>query len=289
MSDVRLASGDARLVLARLGAEARAWSVGGIDLLWPGDAAIWPEISPILFPIVGWLRDGARVDGIRYGLGLHGFARRLTFAVERQMRDSVRFVARDDQTTRIVYPFIFALAVEYRLSEDALEIVLEVKNTGFKPMPYACGLHPGFKWPLGSAARKGARVRFTEAERPEVPVIAPGGLFSAEMRPIPLDGRVLPLDDELFSREALCFLNVASRRLSFEQADGSGVEMTLDGFPHIALWSRPGAPFLSLEAWTGYGDPQDFAGDLYEKPSMRVLAPGESARHAALLRYLPPA
>jgi galactose mutarotase-like enzyme len=287
VSDVRLASGDARLVLARLGAEARAWRIGEVDLLWPGNSAIWREISPILFPVVGWLREGARVEGMRYGLGLHGFARRMTFAVERQMRDSIRFVARDDQTTRIVYPFVFALAVEYRLSEDTLEIALEVKNTGSKSMPYACGLHPGFNWPLGTAKREGARVRFAEAERPEVPVIAPGGLFSAEMRPIPLDGRVLPLDDALFANEALCFLNAASRSLRFEQADGSGVEMTLDGFPHIALWSRPGAPFLSLEAWTGYGDPVGFAGDLFEKPSMRVLAPGESARHAAQLRYLP--
>jgi galactose mutarotase-like enzyme len=289
VSDVRLASGDARLVLARLGAEARGWSVGGVDLLWPGNSAIWREISPILFPIVGWLREGARVNGMRYGLGLHGFARRMTFAVERQMRDSVRFVARDDTTTRIVYPFVFALAVEYRLAEDALQIVLEVKNTGSKPMPYACGLHPGFNWPMGSAARAEACVRFSEAERPEVPVIAPGGLFSTETRPIPLDGRTLLLDDALFANEALCFLNAASRSLRFEQADGSGVEMTLDGFPHIALWSRPGAPFLSLEAWTGYGDPVGFAGDLCEKPSMRLLAPGESARHAAQLRYIPPA
>ena len=289
MSDIRLASGDARLVLARLGAEARAWRVGGVELLWPGNRAIWPEISPILFPVVGWLRDGARVDGMRYGLGLHGFARRMTFAVQRQMHDSVRLVARDDQTTRIVYPFVFALAVEYRLTEDTLEIVLEAKNTGSKPMPYACGLHPGFNWPLGTATRAGACVRFAEAERPEVPVIAPGGLFSTETRPIPLDGCTLALDDALFANEALCFLNAASRRLSFEQTDGSGVEMTLDGFPHIALWSRPGAPFLSLEAWTGYGDPVGFAGDLFEKPSMRILAPGESARHAAQLRYIPPA
>ena len=29
-----------------------------IDLLWPGDPAIWSQISPILFPVVGWTRDG---------------------------------------------------------------------------------------------------------------------------------------------------------------------------------------------------------------------------------------
>ncbi len=284
---VRLSCGDARLTLARLGAEARAWRVGEVDLLWPGDRTIWPDSSPILFPVVGWTREGARVNGLRYPLGLHGFARRMAFTVERQMRDSVRFVARDDHATRSVYPFVFALAVEYRLLPDALEIALEVKNTGSQPMPYACGLHPGFRWPFGAASKAGARVRFAEAEKPEVPVIAPGGLFSAEMRPVPLQGKELPLDDDLFAREALCFLNAASRSLRFEQADGSALEMTLDDFPHIALWSRPGAPFLSLEAWTGHGDPVDFAGSLFEKPSMRVLNPGEGARHAARVQYVP--
>jgi galactose mutarotase-like enzyme len=286
---VRLSSGEARLTLARLGAEARSWRVGDVDLLWPGDRNIWPEISPILFPIVGWTRDGVRVNGMRYGLGLHGFARTQEFAVERQTRDSVRFLARDTHASRIVYPFVFALAVEYRLTPDALEIVLEVKNTGVGAMPYACGLHPGFAWPFAGAPREGARVRFAQAERPHVPVIAPGGLFSDETRPIPLDGQVLPLDDELFAREALCFLDAASRSLRFEQADGSALEMTLDGFPHIALWSRPAAPFLSLEAWTGYGDPVGFAGELADKPSMRILAPQQSARHSARFRFLPAA
>ncbi len=287
-SELLLEHGEARLSVARLGAEARGWSVGGVELLWPGDPAIWGEISPLLFPVVGWTRDGARVAGARYDLGLHGFARRLTFEVERREADFVRLVARDDAATREVYPFAFALAAEYRLAAEALEVVLEVENSGDAAMPYACGLHPGFNWPFAGAARTGAHVRFAAAERSEVPVISPGGLFSDQTRPIPLEERtVLALDDALFAREALCFLGVASRRLRFEQADGSALDMSLDDFPHIALWSRPGAPFLSIEAWTGFGDPVNFDGDLFEKPSMRVLAPGASARHGASYRFHP--
>ena len=287
-NDILLSQGEARLRVARLGAEALGWSVGGVELLWPGDPAIWGEISPILFPVVGWTRNGARVGGRRYDLGLHGFARTLTFEVERQEADFARLVARDDAATRAVYPFAFALAAEYRLVGAALEVVLEVENNGDSAMPYACGLHPGFNWPFAGAARSGALIRFAGPERGEVPIIAPGGLFSEEMRPIPLEGgTVLPLDDALFAREALCFLDAASRRLRFEQADGSALEMTLDDFPHVALWSRPGAPFLSIEAWTGFGDPVNFDGDLFEKPSMRVLAPGATARHSASYRFLP--
>jgi len=288
--DIVLASGEARLRVARLGAEALAWSVGGVELLWPGDPAIWPDISPILFPIVGWTRDGVRVAGKRYDLGVHGFARTMTYQIEAASADFVRLVARDDEATRALYPFAFAFRVEHRLAPGSWEVALEIENTDVSPMPYACGLHPGFNWPFAGAARDGAQFRFASAERAEVPIIAPGGLFSQQTRPIPLvGGTTLPLDDALFAREALCFLDAASRSAHFEQADGSALEMTLEDFPHLALWTKPGAPFLSPESWTGYGDPLGFAGDLHEKPAMRILGPGEIARHRAAYRFHPAA
>ena len=291
MTDVTLTAGEARLRVAKLGAEARGWNVGGVELLWPGDPAIWPEISPILFPVVGWTRDGARVRGRQYDLRLHGFARRMSFEVESQRADFVRCLARDDVETRAVYPFPFVLAVEYKLAALSLSITLEVTNSGDSPMPYACGLHPGFNWPFASAARAGARVRFEAPERGDVPVMAPGGLIGAETRPIALEGGdILRLDDPaLFARDALCFLDPASASLRFEQSDGSALEMARGDFPHMALWTRPEAPFLCLEAWTGFSDPMNFAGDLFEKPSMRVLEKGASARHAAHYRYFPAA
>jgi galactose mutarotase-like enzyme len=229
-----LVHGDARAAIASLGAEVRAWSVGGVELLWPSDPAIWNQISPILYPVVGWTRDGARVGGKQYALGLHGFAAKQEFQVE---------------------------------------------------SPYACGLHPGFNWPFAGGAREGAIVRFEKDERPDVPVIAPGGLISKSMRPIPLRGRELALSDALFSGDAVCFLDPASRSLRFEQSDGAAIEMDFHGFDHVALWTRRGAPFLCLEAWTGYSDPEGFTGDLFEKPSMRVLQAGEQARHAATYEF----
>lgn len=288
MSEIELAHGDARLRVAALGAEARGWRVGRTELLWPGDAAIWPEIAPILFPVVGWTRDGARVGGRQYALGLHGFARRQMFGVERREADFVRLVARDEAQTRAVYPFAFQFAVEHRLGEREWETILEVTNTGDTPMPYACGLHPGFNWPFGSASRAGASIRFAESERAQVPDIAPGGLIAPTRHAVPLrEGRVLPLDQAPLAQDAMCFLDAASRALTFAQADGSALAMTLDGFPHIALWTRPPAPYLCLEAWTGYSDPEGYAGDLFEKPGMSVLAPGVRARHSARYGYQP--
>ena len=71
MTEITLTHGDAQATIALLGAEARTWRVAGRELLWPGDPAIWPDISPILYPVVGWTRNGEeRVDGVTYPLAL---------------------------------------------------------------------------------------------------------------------------------------------------------------------------------------------------------------------------
>jgi galactose mutarotase-like enzyme len=288
MTEITLTYGDARATIALLGAEARSWRIAGRDLLWPGDPAIWSDISPILYPVVGWTRNGEeRVEGVRYPLALHGFARFETFAVETSGPDFARLRLADNARTRAIYPFAFTLAIEYRLSADALAIAIEVANPGERRAPYACGLHPGFHWPLGSVGRAGALVQFEKAERPEVPELAPGGLVRATTRPIPLCGRNLPLSDALFERDALCFLDCKSRSLAFVDASGASITMEYESFQHAALWTRPGAPFLCLEAWTGYSDPEGFTGDLFDKPGMRVLEPSGRARHEARFVFRP--
>ena len=286
MTDVALTHGSARATIALRGAEARTWRVGDRDMLWPGDPEIWPDISPILYPVVGWTRNSEeRVDGRAYPLGLHGFARFEAFAVEASGPDFVRLTLSDNDRTRAVYPFAFTFAVEYRLSDHALGMTLEVANPGERPAPYACGVHPGFRWPLGDAGRAGALVRFEREERGEVPAIAPGGMVSRTTKPVPFNGRDVALTDALFANDAVCFLDCRSRSLAFVDASGASITMEYPDYTHAALWTRPGATYICLEAWTGYSDPEGFDGDLFAKPSMRVLEPGARARHEARFVY----
>ncbi len=101
-------------------------------------------------------------------------------------------------------------------------------------------------------------------------------------RALPLDGARLDLDPELFT-EALAFLNARSRSMRFEAPNGRAIAMRMDDFPHLAVWTKPTAPFLSLEAWTGHADWADFDGALAERDSQRLLAPGATARHGIAL------
>jgi galactose mutarotase-like enzyme len=278
---LRHSLGDNAKILT-FGAELAAWRADGVDLIWAKEDRIWSRTAPVLFPVVGWTRDGrVRVDGAHYPLGLHGFAWKKQFRVAQRREDYLRLALTDDAETRALYPFAFRFEVEFRLRAGALDNRLVVTNTGARPLPYACGLHPAFRWPLAGSTALHA-VLFEKEERADVPVIAPGGLFSSRTRKTPLRGRRLPLAPETFAQEALCFLNIASRRLVFDNGVGTRLAVTLDGFPHVGFWTPPPAPFLCIEPWTGHGDPEDFEGDLNEKPSMRILAPRESARHGAI-------
>jgi galactose mutarotase-like enzyme len=280
---LELICGGARAEIALRGAELRGWSVGGTPLIWRKDPAHWDETAPILFPIVGWTRDGARVAGERFPLGLHGFARAMNFSVEAHEPARARLALRSGAESLALYPFPFEFHVEYSLAEDSLTTSLIVENSGERPMPYACGLHPGFRWPF--AAQGDYCVQFSADEAPFVPEISPQGLFLKSLRPIPLEGRKLALSPALFAAEALCFLNARSRSLRFQHQGGAALIVETTNFPHLALWSKPPAEFLAIECWTGHGDPADFDGDLFEKPSMRVLEPGAVARHEAHYRF----
>jgi galactose mutarotase-like enzyme len=283
---IKLESGEARAIVSTHGAELIHWSVCEQALLWTPQAPIWNETAPVLFPVVGWTNKGEiRVAGLTYPLGLHGFARHSEFVIIDRKADEVTLHLTDDPITRALYPFSFSFFVTYRLTGNALETVLEVENRGAEPMPYACGLHPGFAWPFAGGTKSDYRARFGAPEDPHVPVITDKGLFTSERRPIALEGHDLALSDALFAREALCFLNACSRLIAFEAPTGQRLDVAFENFAHIALWSRPGAPFLCIETWTGHGDPDGFAGELHDKPSMLLLQPAARAKHLARFSF----
>ncbi len=287
IQDFILSRGWARARIARRGAELRQWQCHGQDLIWSGAPEIWPQTAPILFPIVGWARNGRiLVDGKHYPISVHGFAASEAFEPIDHGADHLHLRLDHSPKTLIHYPFAFALHVLYRLEEESLRVILQVENGSDQVMPYACGLHPGFVWPFIGGRREDHRIEFGAEEEPLVPRIAEGGLFSPHSHPIPLRGRDLPLAPGLLDQEALCFLNAKSQWLRLHNGQGQGLEIRVRDFPHWALWSLPKAPFVSIESWTGHGDGVDFDGELKQKPSMILLAPGESRQHEAHYCFL---
>lgn len=286
--------GDALAEVALAGGELRRWRDHGHELLWNADPHWWPRCSPVLFPIVGRLRAGrTRIEGRVVEMGGQGFARDLDFSERSAEADRVILGLASSDATRTIYPFDFDLSLSYRLHDGGLEVTMCVANPGRQTLPFAIGLHPGFRWPFSPLSAAGSTgghsIVFEQAEVARVPVINAAGLMSSAQRSVPLVDCRLPLTAALFEQEALCFLDARSRSLRFESPDGAAIVMAAQGFPHWALWSVPGAPFVCIEAWTGTPDAEDFDGELAAKPSMLHLAPGATSTHRINLCFQPAA
>jgi galactose mutarotase-like enzyme len=282
---VRLEADDASAAVALHGAEPVSWRVGGRELIWSGDPAHWGRHAPILFPVVGASAGGViRVGGQTYRMPQHGFARDSRFALIERERDAARLRLMESDETWKHFPFRFVLDVTVTLRPDSLVLVFEVTNTDTSDVPYALGFHPAFPWPFDAPDRAGHAVEFEREEDAQVPSLTDDGLLAPPGRRLPLQGRRLALDPELFTG-ALVFLDARSRSVRFRSPSHAAIGLEVEDFPHLALWTKPTAPFLSMEAWTGHADLEGFSGEVFERASMRRLPSGHVARHALTLRW----
>ena len=128
-----------------IGAELSRLEKNNKNYIWTVDEVFWNKTSPILFPIVGKLKnDSYSIIGRTYELPRHGFARNFEFKVEHQTEDSVVFVLESNAETLQQFPFEFELKLEYRLTENGLEINYLVSNKSNEVMPFSIGAHPAF-------------------------------------------------------------------------------------------------------------------------------------------------
>ena len=109
-----LRSDDITAIIAPDGAELISLKdAQGLELLWQA-GAIWPRHAPILFPIIGKLKnDTLRHQGKVFPMTQHGFARDRRFDWTERGPASCTLVLNDDAQTRAHYPFAFQLAVTY--------------------------------------------------------------------------------------------------------------------------------------------------------------------------------
>jgi len=244
-----------------------------------GDPAYWTGRAPLLFPIVGKLNgDTYRLDGKEYALPQHGFARRRDFTLVEQAANRARFRLVDDDASRAVYPFAFALDAAFTLTDATLAMEVTVTNRGDVPMPASFGFHPAFAWPLpGGGVKEAHRIVFEHDEPAPLNRIE-GGLIGAADRATPVEGDTLWLRDDLFADDALVWEAPDSRALRYGCEDGPELAIAFPDMPTLAVWTKPGARFICIEPWQGHADPAGFTGEIWDKPGMLRLEPGE--RHA---------
>lgn len=247
----------------------------GREYLWQAHAA-WPWHAPVLFPIVGELKNEQyRHHGKTYRMLRHGFARRSRFTWTELSETSCRLALTDSDATRAVYPFGFRFEVEYAIAGGMLAVAFTITNTGDEILPAAMGAHPAFNWPLLPGIPKSEHWLDFEQVEPYPVRRLERGLLMPEKVPSPIDGRELRLDESLFVADAIILKQPLSRSLRYAGPDTPTVEVSWDGFPQLGIWSPPtGVDLLCIEPWSGYASPIDFDGEITDKPGMLLIPPG---------------
>jgi galactose mutarotase-like enzyme len=251
----------------------------GQEMLWQAGPQ-WPRHAPVLFPIVGELRDEQLdVAGHTYHLGRHGFARSRRFAWGARSATACRLVLHDDAQTKAVYPFGFRLALDYALTDDSLEVTYTVANTGTVMLPASAGAHPAFRWPLADDIEKTAHtLEFEQDEPAPIRRLDGNGLLKPEPVASPIAGNILKLDPALFDIDAIVMDRLVSRSVRYSAPGATTIEVSWEGFRQLGIWSKPQAEqadFLCIEPWHGTASPADFSGEFRTKPGLMLIPPGD--------------
>jgi galactose mutarotase-like enzyme len=247
--------------------------ISGLEYLWQADSAFWPRHAPILFPIVGRLKDGSfRYNDESYKLPQHGFARDLDFELVSHDKRSAQFrhVASDE--TMAQYPFDFELMVYYILSGNSLAIRASVTNNGKGDMPFSIGFHPAFNCPL--LPEENFEDYYLEFDRrpDSVSRLLKDGLFSGKTNPIPWQHNILPLQYSLFDQDAIVFENHGAQSVTLRNhGSAHSVQVGFQSFPYLGIWTKPGAPFLCIEPWFGLADSESSSGNFLAKEAIISL------------------
>lgn len=254
----------------------------GVELLWQADPAVWGRHAPLLFPIIGRLRDGKyTVGGKEYAISQHGFARDKEFSILEQSSRSVTFQLEDDGETRTVYPFSFQLQIQYILEDGSLTKRHTVLNRSEQTMYYEIGGHDGFRTTL----LPGETMEDYYIEFPGQHEIIPFGMdernfLTRSSQPYALEENRLPLPPQVFGLDTIVLEQLPVHQVTLANRKNSHrLTLEFDEFPYLGIWTKPSdtpTHYICIEPWTTLPECAFTDSALEHKPGIRALASGES-------------
>lgn len=248
------------------------------EYLWSGDPAYWGKFSPVLFPIVGALKNSAYYyQGTEYQLSRHGFARDQEFSVQQISETELLFSLVENEETLKNYPFRFRLNLRYQLHGSSLSCMYEVANPADTPLLFSIGAHPAFATPCNEMMKYEDYLLEFNKETTVVYHKIKGDLIDNETVEMKLAGNALQLKHKLFYDDALVFKSLKSDSITLRNTKTKeGLRFQFPGFPYFGIWAAKEADFICLEPWCGIADGVDHNQDLNEKEGIISLGAQET-------------
>lgn len=229
------------------------------EILWNGDKKHWGRQSPVLFPIVGRLKeDKALIEDEIYNISQHGFARDMDFELVNTDENSITYKLTSSEETRKLYPYNFNLFISYTIINGTVKTTWTVENTDLKEMFFAIGAHPAFN--ISSA--DDIEEYYLEFKcRKNVEKINLEGPYYTETEEVKsLD--ILDLNPNIFENGAIIYTNIDEIAMKSKKEEYY-INMSFKDFPLVGIWTpyykdtNSVAPFICIEPWYGLADGVD--------------------------------
>ena len=269
MSIITLSNDVTNAQINTLGAELCSLkNANNRESIWEGNPTYWGKHSPVLFPIVGTLKNNTyNHNNKEYQLTRHGFARDMEFELVGKTSSSASFSIHSNSATLANYPFQFELQIQYIIVHSTLEITYTVINKDTTAIPFSIGAHPAFALPGNF---ENYSLEF-EKEEPLEYTLLDNDLVSTQTETIATISNSIPLTYKLFERDALIFKKLQSNSLTILDKEKPLLKVNFEDFPNLGIWTKVGAPFICIEPWFGYSDTIESNGNLFEKEGVIVL------------------
>ncbi len=238
-----------------------------LEYIWQGHKEFWNRHSPILFPIVGRLKeDSYFYKNKKYSLSQHGFARDKEFEIVQNEVDFIEFRLKSDEKSLEFYPFFFELNIGYKLDKNSLIVSYKVKNKSDEKMYFSIGAHPAFNTQVGDF------LEFENIKTTKRYFLDEKGLIYKN-EDLNLENSKLYLDKDLFKDDALVFIDSNIKQITLKNIENkSKVKVKFDNFPYLGIWSKPNdAPFVCIEPWFGVADEENANQKIEDKKGILSL------------------
>ena len=247
----------------------------GAQVLDSNGNTFWKRQAPILFPIVGQLKNSkTEIEGKTYEMSQHGFARDMKFEEISKTENEHHYMLKYNEETLKKYPYKFELHVIYKIVGDALQVTYEVKNIDNKKICFGIGGHPAFKCDYSTGDYE---IVFEQNEENIEFLKLRNGLIDTENATNILEENKIHLTENIFDNDAIIMKNIKSNKVILQNRNTNKkiLEFDFTDFPYLALWSKKGAPFVCIEPWQNTADKIDSNQIYKEKENILSIEPDE--------------
>jgi galactose mutarotase-like enzyme len=259
--------------------------------MWCGDTAVWGSFGPVLFPIIGCLKDNEfLIEDKSYSVPKHGFIRNNSNLESKILNENtIEFRYKYNENTLKNYPYLFEFELQFVLVGKTIHIEHTIINHHEeKPMYFSLGGHPGFKCPFFEGEKyEDYYIEFEQIENDSTCKVTPDGLIDVNTVPCLENTNRLQLHPLIFENDALIFKNLKSKKVTLKtDAHTFGVEISFSDFNYLGIWAKPNASFVCIEPWLGISDSVNTNKDFTQKEGIQLLEAGNQTKFTYSIRLL---